>query len=115
MGQKQLTYDTANSNFMSPTDPDILRVKFNIPADMTLNIYYVEDDGTNILNGFNYEETPQSDKQHIQLMKQRFDIPDNIRVNTYYMGNSSDDVNNAFNEPDTQVIYNPVPAPRINF
>merc|ERR1712030_197374 len=58
---------------------------------------------------------PQTDKQHIQLMKQRFNIPDNIRVNTYYMGNSGDDINNAFNEPDKQVMYNSVPAPRMNF
>ena len=112
MGQNQLT----NSNFMSQTDPDILRAKFNIPPDMTLNIYYVEDAGENIIeNGFNYEEPPQTDKQHIQLMKQKFNIPPNMTVNTYYMGNSSDDINNAFNEPDNQVIYNPVPAPRMNF
>ena len=111
MSQNQLT----NSNFMSQTDPDILREKFNIPADMTVNIYYVEDVGENIINGFNYEEPPQTDKQHIQLMKQKFNISPNMTVNTYYMGNSSDDINNAFNEPDNQVIYNPVPAPRMNF
>merc|ERR1712074_125806 len=35
--------------------------------------------------------------------------------NTYYMGNSGDDINNGFNEPEYQVIYNPVPAPRMNF
>merc|ERR1712208_250398 len=73
------------------------------------------DDGQNIINGFNYEEPPQTDKQHIQLMKQKFNIPPNMTVNTYYMGNSGDDINNAFNEPDNQVIYNPVPAPRMNF
>merc|ERR1712055_953453 len=94
MGQNQLT----NSNFMSQTDPDILRAKFNIHPDMTVNIYYVEDAGENIIeNGFNYEEPPQTDKQHIQLMKQKFNIPPNMTVNTYYMGNSSDDINNAFN------------------
>merc|ERR1712208_196677 len=73
------------------------------------------DDGQNIINGFNYEETAQSDKQHIQLMKQKFNIPPNMTVNTYYMGNRGDDINNAFNEPDNHVIYNPVPAPRMNF
>merc|ERR1712208_97369 len=73
------------------------------------------DDGQNIINGFNYEEPPQTDKQHIQLMKQKFNIPPNMTVNTYYTGNSSDDINNAFNEPNNQVIYNPVPAPRMNF
>ena len=71
---------------MSQTDPDILRAKFNIRPDMTLNIYYVEDAGENIIeNGFNYEEPPQTDKQHIQLMKQKFNIPPNMTVNTIVM------------------------------
>ena len=63
ISQEQLTtnmgqYDTANSNFITPTDPNILREKFNIPPDMTLNVYYAGDDGTNILDGFNHDQPP---------------------------------------------------------
>ena len=52
VGQKQLTYDISNSNFMSQPNPDILRQRFNIPANMTVNTYYVGDDGDDIINCF---------------------------------------------------------------
>ena len=106
IGQKKVTFDTASSNFMTPTDPNILREKFNIPPDMTLNVYYVEDDGTNILNGFNYEQPPQSEEQHIHLIKQRFDIPDNMKVSSYYVGNSINDIRCEESSPAFNVLDN---------
>ena len=89
---------------MTPTDPNILRAKFDIPPEMTLNVYHVEDDGTNILNGFNYFQPPQSEEQHIHLIKQRFDIPDNIKVSSDYVGNSINDISCEKSSPAFNVL-----------
>ena len=89
---------------MTPTDPNILRAKFDIPPEMTLNVYYAEDGSTNILNGFNYFQPPQSEEQHIHLIKQRFDIPDNIKVSSDYVGNSINDISCEERANTTQFI-----------
>ena len=58
MGQKQLTFDISNSNFMSQPNPELIRQRFNIPDDIRVNTYYVGDDGDDIINAFSSEESP---------------------------------------------------------
>ena len=77
---------------MTPMNPNILREKFDIPPEMTLNVYHVKGVNANLLNGFNYFQPSKSEEEHIHFIKQRFEIPDNIKVSSDYFGNSMIDI-----------------------
>ena len=83
MGQKQLTFDISNSNFMSQPNEDMLRSKFNIPPNVTVNTYYVGDNGDDIINAFSSQRSPQSPKTHIQCVsKVKLHLPSNHTLET---------------------------------
>ena len=84
---------------MTPMNPNILREKFDIPPEMTLNVYHVEGVNANLLNGFNYFQPSKSEEEHIHFIKQRFEIPDNIKVSSDYVGNSMIDISCEEDEP----------------